>query len=148
LPLLCPCFALALPLLCPRVLEEHLVLFPNPSTSDFLFMARIGYRTSSFDGVFLEKTIACLSTFCALLHITDRSEWSLPHHSKKLTVIRSPHIDKKSREQFQINTWKRVLAVNVHDVTSATLLLQLVATSRFPGVEVHCVVTSSTELEP
>ena len=108
-------------------------------------MTRIEFRISSFDGVYVEKTIACLSTFFALLHLSDTSEWGVPHHSKKLTVIRSPHIDKKSREQFQINTWKRVIAVNVSDVAAATLLLHLLATSRFPGVELHCVVTSSTE---
>jgi hypothetical protein len=30
----------------------------------------------------------------------------LPKHSEKITVLRSPHIDKKSREQFEILTHK------------------------------------------
>jgi small subunit ribosomal protein S10 len=111
-----------------------------------MLMTRLEVRLSSFSGASLEKTIACLSTLCGVLHLTDTSQWSVPRHSKKLTVIRSPHIDKKSREQFQINTWKRVFAVNVSNAAAATLLFHLLATSRFPGVELHCVLRSSTEL--
>lgn len=35
----------------------------------------------------------------------------LPTKKEKFTVIRSPHIDKKSMEQFEIRTHKRVLDV-------------------------------------
>jgi len=35
----------------------------------------------------------------------------LPTHIEKYTVLRSPHTDKKSREQFEIRTHKRVLYI-------------------------------------
>ena len=35
----------------------------------------------------------------------------LPTHIEKFTVNRSPHIDKKSREQFEMRTHKRVLDI-------------------------------------
>jgi len=35
----------------------------------------------------------------------------LPTRIEKFTVLRSPHIDKKSREQFEIKTHKRVLDI-------------------------------------
>jgi small subunit ribosomal protein S10 len=35
----------------------------------------------------------------------------LPTRIEKFTVNRSPHIDKKSREQFEIRTFKRVLDI-------------------------------------
>jgi small subunit ribosomal protein S10 len=35
----------------------------------------------------------------------------LPTHIEKYTVLRSPHIDKKSREQFEIRTHKRLLDI-------------------------------------
>ena len=35
----------------------------------------------------------------------------LPTHIGKCTVLRSPNIDKKSREQFEIRTHKRVLDI-------------------------------------
>ena len=35
----------------------------------------------------------------------------LPTRIEKFTVNRSPHIDKKSREQFEIRTYKRLLDI-------------------------------------
>ena len=35
----------------------------------------------------------------------------LPNKIEKFTVNRSPHVDKKSREQFEIRTHKRVLDI-------------------------------------
>ena len=35
----------------------------------------------------------------------------MPTRIEKFTVLRSPHIDKKSREQFEIRTHKRVLDI-------------------------------------
>ncbi|MCH7870493.1 MAG: 30S ribosomal protein S10, partial [Planctomycetes bacterium] len=35
----------------------------------------------------------------------------LPTRIERYTVLRSPHIDKKSREQFEIRTHKRVLDI-------------------------------------
>ena len=35
----------------------------------------------------------------------------LPTNVEKYTVLRSPHIDKKSREQFEIRTHKRLLDI-------------------------------------
>ncbi|MBI2885800.1 MAG: 30S ribosomal protein S10 [Chloroflexi bacterium] len=43
----------------------------------------------------------------------------LPTHIRKFCVIRSPHIDKDSREQFEIRTHKRL--IDVHDPTSRTV---------------------------
>ena len=35
----------------------------------------------------------------------------LPTKINKFTVLRSPHVDKKSREQFEIRTHKRLLDI-------------------------------------
>ena len=35
----------------------------------------------------------------------------LPTSLKRFTVLRSPHVDKKSREQFEIRTHKRLLDI-------------------------------------
>jgi small subunit ribosomal protein S10 len=35
----------------------------------------------------------------------------LPSRKKCFTVLRSPHIDKKSREQFELTTHKRILDI-------------------------------------
>ena len=43
----------------------------------------------------------------------------LPTHIKKFTVIRSPFIDKDSREQFEIRTHKRI--IDILEPTSKTV---------------------------
>ena len=35
----------------------------------------------------------------------------LPTNKKKYTVLRSPHVDKKSREQFEMRTHKRLIDI-------------------------------------
>ena len=58
----------------------------------------------------------------------------LPTSKNKWTVLRSPHVDKKSREQFEIRTHKRVL--DIVDPTSQTVdaLMKLVLAA---GVDVE-----------
>lgn len=43
----------------------------------------------------------------------------LPTAKNKWTVLRSPHVDKKSREQFEIRTHKRIL--EIHEPTPQTV---------------------------
>ena len=43
----------------------------------------------------------------------------LPTRVERYTVLRSPHIDKKSREQFEIRTHKRL--IDIADPTSKTV---------------------------
>ena len=35
----------------------------------------------------------------------------LPTHISRYTVLRGPHVDKKSREQFEVRTYKRLLDI-------------------------------------
>ena len=46
-----------------------------------------------------------------LLSAKVRGPIPLPTRIEKFTVLRSPHIDKKSREQFEIRTHKRVIDI-------------------------------------
>ncbi|MDY6893726.1 MAG: 30S ribosomal protein S10 [Chloroflexota bacterium] len=43
----------------------------------------------------------------------------LPTHIKKFCVIRSPHVDKDSREQFEIRTHKRL--IDIMEPTTKTI---------------------------
>ena len=57
----------------------------------------------------------------------------LPTHIKKFCVIRSPHVDKDSREQFEIRTHKRLVDVLQPSSKTIDALSQLDLAS---GVEV------------
>lgn len=58
----------------------------------------------------------------------------LPTRIERFTVLRSPHVDKKSREQFEIRTHKRVLDIlePTQQTVDALMKLELSA-----GVEVE-----------
>ena len=43
----------------------------------------------------------------------------LPTRIERYTVLRGPHIDKKSREQFEIRTHKRI--IDIHEPTARTV---------------------------
>src|SRR5258705_1657306 len=43
----------------------------------------------------------------------------MPTRVERYTVIRSPHIDKKSREQFEMRTHKRV--IDIYEPTARTI---------------------------
>jgi ribosomal protein S10 len=43
------------------------------------------------------------------LHFFDQKVFYFPKSMKKFTVIRSPHIDKKARDQFQIQEFKNLV---------------------------------------
>ena len=60
---------------------------------------------------------------------------SFPSSKKKLTVLRSPHIDKKSREQFQRHVYKSQISVFSANREIPSLLLFLLKNSEFSGVQ-------------
>lgn len=57
----------------------------------------------------------------------------LPTRIERYTVLRSPHVDKKSREQFEIRTHKRI--IDITEPTSRTIS-QLDKLSMPVGVEI------------
>ena len=48
----------------------------------------------------------------------------LPTRIEKFTVLRSPHIDKKSREQFEIRTHKRLMDIIDHTPQTLDALMK------------------------
>ena len=61
----------------------------------------------------------------------------LPPLKKVFTVLRSPHIDKKSREQFQWVRYKERVSFFCMNRNLTLTLLSIVKYSQFPGIEVH-----------
>jgi small subunit ribosomal protein S10 len=49
----------------------------------------------------------------------------LPTRINKYTVLRSPHVDKKSREQFEIRTHKRMLDILEYSPQTVDQLMKL-----------------------
>ena len=79
----------------------------------------IRIRLKAFDHRVLDQSTLEIVNTAKRTGAQVRGPIPLPTNIEKYTVLRSPHIDKKSREQFEIRTHKRVL--DILDPTSETV---------------------------
>ena len=61
----------------------------------------------------------------------------LPTRINKVTVLRSPHVNKKSREQFELSSYKRLIDIYSSTAKTVDALMKLELPS---GVEVEIKV--------
>jgi len=71
----------------------------------------IRIRLKAFDHRVLDQSAGEIINTAKRTGADVRGPIPLPTRIEKFTVLRSPHIDKKSREQFEIRTHKRVLDI-------------------------------------
>lgn len=71
----------------------------------------IRIRLKAFDHRVLDNSAREILNTAKRTGADVRGPIPLPTHIEKFTVNRGPHIDKKSREQFEIRTHKRVLDI-------------------------------------
>ena len=71
----------------------------------------IRIRLKAFDHRVLDSSTSEIVSTAKRTGAQVRGPIPLPTGIEKFTVNRSPHIDKKSREQFEIRTHKRVLDI-------------------------------------
>jgi small subunit ribosomal protein S10 len=71
----------------------------------------IRIRLKAFDHRVLDQSAGEIVNTAQRTGATVCGPIPLPTRIDKYTVLRSPHIDKKSREQFEIRTHKRVLDI-------------------------------------
>ena len=71
----------------------------------------IRIRLKAFDHRVLDQSAREIVNTAQRTGASVRGPIPLPTRIEKFTVLRSPHVDKKSREQFEIRTHKRVLDI-------------------------------------
>ena len=103
-------------------------------------MFQINIQIKSFDSLYIEKTLKKIYKILIYLKITDFKTISFPESVKKLTLLRSPHIDKKSREQFGLKTYKSLFIILPKKKSYIFLLLHFLKNSEFFGVELKISV--------
>ncbi len=72
---------------------------------------KIRIRLKAFDHAVIDQTAADIVRTAQKTGATVRGPIPLPTRRQRWTVLRSPHIDKKSREQFELKTHKRVIDI-------------------------------------
>ena len=71
----------------------------------------IRIRLKAFDHRVLDQSAREIVSTAKRTGARVRGPIPLPTRMERITVLRSPHIDKKSREQFEIRTHKRLLDI-------------------------------------
>lgn len=80
---------------------------------------KIRIRLRAFDHQLLDKSTTDIVETAKRTGARVAGPIPLPTEIRRYTVLRSPHADKKSREQFEIRTHKRLL--DILDPTQQTL---------------------------
>jgi small subunit ribosomal protein S10 len=71
----------------------------------------IRIRLKAFDHRVLDQSTGEIVNTAKRTGAQVRGPIPLPNRIEKYTVLRGPHVDKKSREQFEIRTHKRLLDI-------------------------------------
>ena len=99
------CYGLNIPMISMGSLQVLAAAVENRDNQNI----RIGLR--AFDHRVLDQSAREIVNTARRTGARVRGPIPLPTRIERFTVLRSPHIDKKSREQFEIRTHKRVLDI-------------------------------------
>ena len=80
---------------------------------------KIRIRLKAFDHKLLDQSAVEIVDTARRTGARITGPIPLPTNIERYTVLRSPHVDKKSREQFEIRTHKRLL--DILDPTQQTI---------------------------
>ena len=76
-----------------------------------MITSKIRIRLRSFDHKLLDQSVGEIVETARRTGAQVAGPIPLPTDINKFCVLRSPHVDKKSREQFEIRTHKRLLDI-------------------------------------
>ncbi len=79
----------------------------------------IRIRLKAYDHMILDHSTSEIVNTAKRTGAQVRGPVPMPRRTNRFTVNRSPHIDKKSREQFEIRTHKRL--IDIIDPTPQTI---------------------------
>jgi small subunit ribosomal protein S10 len=100
---------------------------------------RIRIRLRAFDHMLLDQSTKEIVETARRTGARVAGPIPLPTRINRYTVLRSPHVDKKSREQFEIRTHKRLL--DILEPTPQTID-QLMKLDLSAGVDVEIKLTA------
>src|SRR3972149_9892527 len=95
---------------------------------------RIRLTLRSYDHRLLDKAVKQIVLTARRTGSELMGPIPLPNKRRCFTVLRSPHIDKKSREQFELTTHKRILDIVAPSDQTMDALMKLSISS---GVDVE-----------
>lgn len=88
-------------------------------------MQRIRIKLKAFDHHLLDQSAAEIVETVKRMGATVSGPIPLPTHIERFTVLRSPHVSKRSREQFEIRTHRRLLDILEPTTKTVDALMKL-----------------------
>ena len=85
----------------------------------------IRIRLKAFDHRVLDQSTGEIVNTAKRTGARVRGPIPLPTRIERFTVLRGPHIDKKSREQFEVRTYKRLLDIVQPNAQTVDALMKL-----------------------
>lgn len=98
---------------------------------------KIRIKLKSYDHNLVDKSAAKIVEAVKKTGAVVSGPVPLPTRKEKFTVLRSPHVNKKSREQFQLCTYKRLVDILSSSPKTVDALMKLELPS---GVDVEIKV--------
>lgn len=98
-------------------------------------MSQITLVVQGFDSSYIKRTIKNILKILDFLKINNKKIFLLPSKLKKYTLERSPHIDKKSREQFEIKKYKAIIFFELKSNIIIEIFFFIIKNSINPGVQ-------------
>jgi small subunit ribosomal protein S10 len=95
---------------------------------------RIRLKLRSYDHCLLDKAVKQIVLTVRRTGAQLMGPVPLPNKKRVFTVLRSPHVNKKSREQFELTTHKRILDIVAPSDKTMDALMKLNISS---GVDVE-----------
>lgn len=86
---------------------------------------RIRIRLESYDIEILDQSASSIVEAAKRTGCRVYGPVPLPTKIERYTVLRSPHVDKKSRDQFEIRTHKRLVELEDANTKTQTALVKL-----------------------
>ncbi len=80
---------------------------------------RLRIRIEGFDHELIDQSAMEIVNTAKRTGARVRGPIPLPTKIERITVLRSPHVDKKAREQFEIRSHKRI--IDIADPTAKTI---------------------------
>ncbi|MDP2688933.1 MAG: 30S ribosomal protein S10 [Deltaproteobacteria bacterium] len=86
---------------------------------------KIRIRLKAFDHRLLDRSVKEIVDTARRTGASIKGPIPLPTKINKFCVLRSPHVDKKSREQFEIRTHKRLMDIMEPTQNTVDALMKL-----------------------
>ena len=99
---------------------------------------KIRIKLKSFDHNLVDKSAEKIVKTVKSTGAVISGPIPLPTHKRIFTVLRSPHVNKKAREQFELSNYKRLIDIYSSSSKTVDALMRLELPS---GVEVEIKVS-------